>query len=301
MKRRDFVKTAGAGAAAVGVVPGILTATPKNIVGERRYKKSLKYGMIKEDIPMVEKFKLVKELGFDGVEMNSPNEFDTKEVVKASKKAGLPIPGIIDSVHWQMRLTDPDPSIRAKGLEGLRTAIRDAKDYGASTVLLVPGRATKEVSYDDAYNRSQEEIRKILPMAEEYGIKIAIENVWNMFLLSPLEMARYIDEFESEWIGAYFDVGNIVNYGWPEHWIKILGKRIIKVDIKEYSRELRDKEGPRAGFRPKLGDGDCDWPDVRKAFEEIGYKGWASAEVPGGGRERLLEISQNMDKILGLS
>ena len=271
-----------------------------NTKKERRYKKSLKYGMVQVDAPMVEKFKLLKKLGFDGVELDSPNDFDAKEVVRASKEAGLQIPGVIDSVHWEMRLTDPDPSVRAKGLDGLRTAIKDAKEYGASTVLLVPGRTTKEVAYDDAYYRSQEEIRKVLPMAEEYGIKIAIENVWNMFLFSPLEMARYIDEFESEWVGAYFDVGNIVNYGWPEHWIKILGKRILKLDIKEYSRELRDKEGPRAGFRPKLGEGDCDWPSVRKALEEINYTGWASAEVPGGNEERLREISMNMDKILDL-
>ena len=271
-----------------------------NTKKDRRYKKSLKYGMVQVDAPMVEKFKLLKKLGFDGVELDSPNDFDAKEVVRASKEAGLQIPGVIDSVHWEMRLTDPDPSVRAKGLDGLRTAIKDAKEYGASTVLLVPGRTTKEVAYDDAYYRSQEEIRKVLPMAEEYGIKIAIENVWNMFLFSPLEMARYIDEFESEWVGAYFDVGNIVNYGWPEHWIKILGKRILKLDIKEYSRELRDKEGPRAGFRPKLGEGDCDWPSVRKALEEINYTGWASAEVPGGNEERLREISMNMDKILDL-
>jgi len=300
MDRRNFVKTAGAGAVGLGASAELIGATLGNVQPERRYKKSLKYGMVKMDIPMVEKFMLLKDLGFDGVEMDSPNEFDSKEVIKASKKAGLPIPGIIDSVHWQDRLSDPDPSVRARGLEGLRTAIKDAKAYGASTVLLVPGRVTKEVAYDDAYYRSQDEIRKALPMAEEYGIKIAIENVWNMYLFSPMEMARYIDELESEWVGAYFDVGNIVNYGWPEHWIKILGKRIIKLDIKEYSRELRDKEGPRAGFRPKLGEGDCDWPAVRKALEEIDYRGWASAEVPGGGKERLKEISDNMDKILGM-
>ena len=300
MKRRDFVKTASAGATLIGTAGSVMAMEGINTKKDRRYKKSLKYGMVQVDAPMVEKFKLLKKLGFDGVELDSPNDFDAKEVVRASKEAGLQIPGVIDSVHWEMRLTDPDPSVRAKGLDGLRTAIKDAKEYGASTVLLVPGRTTKEVAYDDAYYRSQEEIRKVLPMAEEYGIKIAIENVWNMFLFSPLEMARYIDEFESEWVGAYFDVGNIVNYGWPEHWIKILGKRILKLDIKEYSRELRDKEGPRAGFRPKLGEGDCDWPSVRKALEEINYTGWASAEVPGGNEERLREISMNMDKILDL-
>jgi hexulose-6-phosphate isomerase len=197
-------------------------------------------------------------------------------------------------------LSDPDPAIRAAGVAGLRTAISDAKLDGASTVLLVPAVVKKSISYEDAYRRSQAEIRRVLPFAEENGIKIAIENVWNGFLLSPLEMARYIDEFESEWIGAYFDIGNIVNFGWPEHWIRILGHRVIKLDIKEYSREKRDSEGPYAGFKVKLGEGDCDWPAVREALEEIEYSGWASAEVEGGGRDRLQEISLRMDRVLAL-
>ena len=135
-------------------------------------------------------------------------------------------------------------------------------------------------------------------MAEEVGVKIAIENVWNSFLLSPLECARYIDEFESDWIGWYFDVGNIVNYSWPEHWINTLGPRILKVDIKEYSREKRDNEGPYAGFRVPLGEGDCDWPAVVKALEEIGYEGWGTAEIPGGDTARLRDIAERMDRIL---
>ena len=111
-------------------------------------------------------------------------------------------------------------------------------------------------------------------------------------------MARYLDEFESPWIGAYFDVGNIVNFGWPEQWIRILGKRILKIDVKEYSRAKRDKEGPYAGFQVKLGEGDCDWPAVTQALDDIGYSGWGSAEVAGGNRQRLQDISDRMDRIL---
>jgi hexulose-6-phosphate isomerase len=163
-------------------------------------------------------------------------------------------------------------------------------------VLLVPAVVSKDVSYDDAYVRSQAEIRKVLPLAEELGIKIGLENVWNQFLLSPLETARYIDELDSPMVGAYFDVGNVVTYGWPEQWIRILGPRIIKLDIKEFSRKRRDEEGLGKGFGVKIGDGDCDWPAVMTALADIDYHGWATAEVPGGDRERLTDIAARMDR-----
>ena len=143
--------------------------------------------------------------------------------------------------------------------------LRDGKRYGASSVLLVPAVVNKEVSYDDAYKRSQAEIRKAIPLAEELGVKIAIENVWNHFLLSPLEAARYVDEFNSPAVGWHFDVGNILNYGWPEQWIRILGPRIQKLHIKEFSRKKRDSQGLWKGFDVKLLEGDNNWPAVMKA------------------------------------
>ena len=145
---------------------------------------------------------------------------------------------------------------------------------------------------------SAEEIRRLLPRAAELGIKIAFENVWNSFLLSPLEAARYVDEFESEFVGWYFDVGNIVRSGWPEHWVRALGKRILKLDIKEYSRAKRDNEGLWKGFGVELLEGDCDWPAVMAALDEIGYSGWATAEIGGGGEERLRDIASRMDRIM---
>ena len=187
--------------------------------------------------------------------MDSPSDLDRDAVIEARDETGLEIPGVIDSIHWRQTLGDPDPAVRAAGIVGLETALSDAKIYGSSTVLLVPAVVNEKVSYEEAYHRSQAEIRKVLPLARRIGVKIAIENVWNNFLLSPLEAARYIDEFSRPWIGFYFDIGNVVNYGWPEQWIRILGKRILKFDIKDYSRELRDKEGPWAGFRVKLGGG----------------------------------------------
>jgi hexulose-6-phosphate isomerase len=303
VERRHFLKMSGSGLLAATWAAGSKVANASVVPPEGSvpaFKKCLKFGMVKEDLSIEDKFKLLKDLGFDGVELDSPNDLDHAEVLAARDKVDFPIPGVIDSVHWRKTLSDPDATVRNEGLAGLKTALEDAKAYGASTVLLVPAVVNAEVSYDVAYKRSQNEIRKALPLAEELGVKIAIENVWNHILMSPMEMARYIDEIDSPWVGAYFDVGNVVNYGWPEHWIRVLGPRIFKLDIKEYSREKRDKEGPFAGFRVKLGEGDVDWPRVREALGLVGYRGWASAEVQGGDRERLKEISERMDKILAL-
>lgn len=295
ISRRRFLQSAGTAVAAAGVAGA---AAPLHAAAETpRIKKAVKYGMVRGPLSMVEKFKLLESLGFDGVELNSPNEYALADVLRARDDSGLPIHGIVDSVHWRQRLSDPDPAVRAKGLAGLKTALRDAKAYGATTVLLVPGRVTKTDSYDQCYRRSQAEIRKALPLAAELNIKIGLENVWNDFLLSPLETARYIDELDSPMLGAYFDVGNIVRYGWPEHWIRILGRRIIKLDIKEFSRKKSDDEGLRRGFRVKLLEGDCDWPAVMAALREINYTGWGTAEIPGGQRDRLKEIAERMDRI----
>ena len=134
-------------------------------------------------------------------------------------------------------------------------------------------------------------------MAEDLGIQILIENVWNNFLLSPIETARFIDELKSPLVGSYFDVGNVVRFGWPEQWITALGSRIKKLDIKEYSRKLQNQKGPYAGFGVKIGDGDCDWPAVMKALAKIKFSGWATAEVSGGDSARLKDISRRMDKV----
>nr|WKN37818.1 sugar phosphate isomerase/epimerase [Tunicatimonas sp. TK19036] len=299
MLRRDFIKLSGAtlmSAPLVSTAPfAHTTRTQLNI------KKSLKYSMVDAPGSVLDHFRMLKEIGFDGVEMDSPSDINIDEVLEAKEQTGLEIPGVINSAHWKMPLSDPDPKVRAQCVEASKTALRDCKRYGGTTMLLVAGVANDKISYKDAYERSQEEIRKILPVAEETGVKIAIENVWNNMLLSPLEAARFIDEFDNPMIGWYFDIGNIVRYGWPEHWIEALGDRIMKLDVKEYSRKKQQEEGIWKGFEVELMDGDCNWPEVNKALEKIGYEGWASAEVPGGGRERLQTISQKMDAIFGLA
>src|SRR5437762_4460361 len=220
------------------------------------------------------------------------------EVMKALEATGLKAASTCCSTHWNKPVSDPDPKVREEGLEGLKQALRDAKRYGASSVLFVPAVVNRDVSYADAYQRSQAEIRKAIPLAEELGIKIAIENVWNGFLLSPLEAVRYVDEFNSPAVGWHFDIGNVINFGWPEQWIRILGKRIQKLHIKEYSRAKRDKAGPRAGFDVKFLEGDNDWPTIMQALDEIGYHGWGIAEQDGSiTPEGLKDLSDRMDKI----
>lgn len=291
--RRHFL-TLSAALAATSWRSGAFADNP--VSADKRLKKAVKFGMVQGNASILEKFQLLKELGYDGVEMDSPAQIDRAEVVSARDKTGLTVHGVVDSVHWKETLSHPDAAVRARGVAGLKTALEDSKYYGGTTVLLVPAVVNKEVSYDAAYERSQAEIRKVLPLAEDLGIKIALENVWNQFLLSPLETARYIDEFKSPAIGAYFDVGNVVNYGWPEQWIKILGPRIMKLDIKEFSRKERDARGTWHGFEVEIGDGDCDWPAVMRALAEIDFRGWATAEVGGGDRQRLAEIAARMDK-----
>jgi len=237
-------------------------------------------------------------VGFDGVEMDSPNGFDTAEVVAAKEATGLEIPGVVDSAHWHATLGDPDAAVRARGVAALETALRDCKAYGGTTVLLVPGVVNAGLPYHLVYERSQAEIRKALPLARELGVKIAFENVWNNFLLSPLEAARYVDELGDDVCGWFLDVGNLVRFAWPEHWVQALGPRILKLDVKEYSRKKQNDEGLWKGFQVKIGEGDCGWPRVMAALDEIGFEGWASAEVGGGGRERLEDILARMRRVL---
>ena len=295
--RREFLRATSAAAvgAAVAATAAPLAAAEAS---SKPFKKALKIGMVRTPGTILDKFKLLKELGYDGVELNAPDpSLDKDEVLRARDATGLEIPGVVDSAHWKDTLSHPDPAVRAKGVESLQQALRDAKTYGATSVLLVPAVVNKEVSYADAYTRSQAEIRKVLPLAQELGVKIALENVWNNFLLSPLETARYIDEFESPMMSMHFDVGNVVLYGWPEQWIRTLGKRIFKLDIKEFSRNLANKDGLRKGFSAELMEGDCDWPTVMNALREIGYQGWGALEVAGGDRERLKFLSERLDKI----
>jgi L-ribulose-5-phosphate 3-epimerase len=293
--RRTFLKTAGLMAAGAALSPGLAQAAEAP-AQQRDIKKAIMYATIGVKGSVLEKLKAVKEAGFEGVEPMGGMKQD--EVKSALDETGLKAASVCCHSHWDKPLSDPNPSVREAGLAGLRQTLKDAKHYGATSVLFVPAVVSKKVSYADAYKRSQEEIRKVLPLAEELGVVIAIENVWNQFLLSPLEAARYIDEFNSPAIGWHFDVGNVINFGFPEQWVRILGKRIQKLHIKEFSRKRRDGEGLWKGFDVQFLEGDNDWPAVMKALDEVGYKGWGISEQPGAGSpEGLKNLATRMDKI----
>ncbi len=279
MNRRDFTKKTvlASGMIAAASFPGISNPIQKP---KRALKKSIMWGGIGVGKTILEKFEAVKAAGFDGLEADS--HLNRQEMISASKKTGMIISDVCDSRHWDNPLSSPDPEVRKKGVEALIVALEDAKAYGTDAVLLVPGRVTESVSYDQCWDRSIAEIKKAIPVAEKLGVKIAVENVWNSFLLSPLEAARYIDQFQSPAVGFYFDIGNIVQFGWPEQWIRILGKRIVRIHIKEFSRKLADTKGKGAGFDVKLREGDVNWPVVMKALDDVGYKGWATVEMDGG-------------------
>lgn len=298
--RRGFIKSSALLLAATAApLGGGLSALAQDAPKKRALKKAVHLGMIGGSAKTVmDKFKLAKDLGFEGLEVNGPNDPQKAEIINASEATGVAIADVMNSVHWKDTLSDADPAVRARGLEGLKGCLQDAKDFHCETVLLVPAVVNKSVSYADAYTRSVAEIRKAVPLAEKLGVKIDIENVWNQFLLSPLEAARYVDEFKSPAVAWHFDVGNIVNYGFPEQWIRTLGKRIGNVHFKEYSRKRRDNEGLWKGFEVELMEGDCDWPAVMKAFDEVGYKGWVISEIGGGGETRLKQIAELMDKII---
>ncbi|SEI71983.1 hexulose-6-phosphate isomerase [Dyadobacter sp. SG02] len=295
MQRRDFLKNTAMAATAVAVGSSALAAeaaAPRPMV-----KKSLMWGMVKEDLSVMDKFKLLKDLGYDGVELDSPDKLDMKEVLAARDKTGLLIPGTVNSMHWKLPLSDPDPKKREECVKSIEKALWDTKEYGGSTVLVVPGVVNANVTYGEAYERSQAEIRKLLPIAEKTGVKIAIENVWNQFLLSPLEAAKFVDDFKNPMVGWYLDVGNVLRYSWPVSWIEALNKRILKLHLKEFSFKKQNDLGLWKGFDVEFMEGDCNWAEVNKALQKVGYSGWASAEVSGGDRKRLLTIREKMDLV----
>jgi len=298
--RREFVQVAGGTAAGVTTLHAMANQDEAgNSPRPRNIRKAVKLGMVHGDLTVLEKFRLLKNLGFDGVEVGSPDGPDHDAVIRARDETGLIVHGVVCTEHWKSPLSHPDAAVREKCRDAITTAIHACRRYGGTTVLIVAGRVNEQIAYGDAYTRCQQEIRKLLPIAAENEITLAIENVWNDFLLSPIEAARFVDEFDSPWIGWYFDVGNIVRYGWPEHWVKALGRRIVKLDIKEYSRKKQFAEGPWKGFDVKLLEGDCNWPAVMTALDKIDYRGWATAELSGGDAAWLKDVADRMDRIIG--
>lgn len=298
LPRREFVQLTATTAAIAALAPALFAAeqdaAPKKA---RTMKKGIMWGHVRVKGSVLEKMQAVKEAGFDGVEPDS--HMDQDEVVDALAKTGLKAASVCCNTHWNLTLSHPSENIREKGLEGLKQTLRDAKRYGATSILLVPGTARDGVSYEQCWQRSIEQIRKAIPLAEECGTVISIENVWNDFITKEDEAARYLDEINSPWVQWHFDVGNIIWYGDPIDWIKKLSRRIRRLHIKEYSRDLAMKQGRGAGFSAKFLEGANNWPGIMKALDDTGYEGgWGIAEQGGGGSpEGLKDLSSRMDKI----
>ncbi len=249
--------------------------------------------MLPKSLSVADAFQLARDCGFEEIECpTTPDQARAEEMLAASKKAGLRIHSVMNQAHWSSPLSSPDPAVVEKSMEGMRTSLRNAKFWGADTVLLVPAVVTAEVSYAQAWERSQRQIRKLIPIAQESKVIIGIEEVWNKFLLSPLEFAHYIDTFESPWIRAYFDVGNVAISGYPQDWIRVLGKRIVKLHIKDFKFEKS------VASWVGLKEGQIDWHAVHAALEEIQYKGTASVELAGGDGDYLREVNRRFEQIL---
>ena len=231
----------------------------------------------------------LKELGFDGVEGVSPGIADKAAYMDMIRASGMPVHGVVDMVHWKQRLSSPDASVRAAGQKALEQAVIDSKEFGGSSVLLVPGKVSgPDETHDHVWQRSIAEIRKTLPLASKLGIHILIENVWNGFCETPELLCRYIDEINSPWVGVYFDIGNVQKFSPAHECIRKLGKRIVKLDVKDW--------GVKNGFC-KLGEGDVNWPEVCKALKEVGFSGWATREGNDGGHEHTARL---MNELLDL-
>src|SRR5438093_1073927 len=294
MNRRSFLKITAAGAAATVFVP-TASAAPK-----RNLRKAIMYSTIGVKGSVLEKVRAMKEAGFEGLE--PMGGLDREEVIAAFKETGLQAASVCCHTHWEKPLSAPDEATRKIGFDGLVLSLRDAQAYGASSVVLVPGVARDGVTYQQCFERSIVEIKKAIPVARDAGVKIAIENVGNNFIMSPEQAVEYLDAIHSQWVGWHFDIGNAGRVGPAERWIRAIGKRILRIHVKDYSAKPADPAA-RGNAHPKLLDGDTNWPAVMKALDSVGYTGWAISEQPGNQAadvETARDLAQRMDRIFAL-
>jgi L-ribulose-5-phosphate 3-epimerase len=305
--RREFLKTSVAATCSAGLssnaLAEFLAAAPAAPAPSATHfpaaaehltlKKGVVFDMLPGTLSYADRFELARDVGFEVVQApTTPDEHQAEEIKKAADNSKIRIDSVMNMDHWKYPLSSSDPRVVEKSLAGMRTSLQNAKLWGSDAVLLVPAVVNPQTPYREAWTRSQKEIRKLIPLAEELKVVIAIEEVWNKFLLSPLEMASYIGEFQSQWIKVWFDIGNVVLYGYPQDWIRTLGKSIVKVHLKDFKR----KEDGYAWVN--LGDGDVDWAAVRQAFADTGYSGSVIAELKGGDETYLRDVSSRIDRLL---
>ncbi len=294
MNRRSFLQLTAATAITGALAPSAFAA-------KRKLQKAIMYSTIGFKGTVLEKFKAMKAAGFEGVE--PMGGLDRGEVKEALKETGLKAASVCCHTHWAKPLSDPNPSTRQVGFDGLVHSLHDAREYGATSVLLVPGVAKNGVSYDDCFKRSVAEIKKVIPIAKETGVKIAVENVWNDFIITPQQADDFLNAINSEWVGWHFDIGNVGRYSPAETWIPVLGKRILKLHIKEFNTKAMEPNNPGKGFGFQLLEGDNNWPAIMAALDKIGYSGWGISEQPGGQAgtvEAATDLAARMDRIFAL-
>lgn len=286
MDRRSFL----AATAAAGTLTGLAAAQASTRLP---VQKGLVIGMLGRKGSYKERFQMARDAGFECVEPNTTKDpREVEEMAKASQETGLRIHGVMNSDHWQYPLSSSDPEVVRKSMDGMRTSLQNAKTWGCDTVLLVPAVVNPETTYEEAMERSKRQISELLPLAEQLKIIIAVEEVWNKFLLSPIEFAAYVDSFKSPYLKAYFDVGNVQLYGYPEHWIRSLNKRIAKVHFKDFRFRNRQAEFVN------LLDGDLNWPGIYDSLKAVGYRGPISLEIAGGDLAYLTDVSKRFDAII---
>lgn len=287
--RREFVRRAAVAAAVAVTLPAGLSAAEGG--RKRKLPRAIMWDTIGVKGSVLEKCQAVKAAGFDGVELSSHMNQD--EVVKALEATGLKAASVCGSQHWGKPLSDPDPAVRAAGLAALQQTLRDAKRYGATSILLVPGVVNDKVTFQQCWDRSIEQISLALPLAKELGVTISIENVWNGFITKVEQAVQYLDALGSPMVGWHFDTGNILKFGAPEAWISALGKRMTRLHLKEYSKAK--------GFGVQFFEGDNNWPAIMQAVDAVGYSSWAITEMPANqtkDAESMRAFVEKMDKVL---
>ena len=297
--RREFLRSLAAAASTAAATPMLHAARASagtQTPAQSGIRKAVLLSMLPKEGTYEQRFEIARKAGFEALEIQTINrQEEAEEIRDAAKKVGLRIHSVMNADHWRYPLSSSSPEDVKRSVTGMETSLRNAALWGADTVLLVPAVVDAGTSYRDAYTRSQKIIReRLLPMAKDLKVIIAVEEVWNKFLLSPLEFARYVDEFESPMLQAYFDVGNVVLYAFPQDWIRTLGKRIVKLHVKDFQMDRRNGRF----FWKNVGEGDIDWQEVRRALNEIGYSGYMTTEVEGGDLAYLTDLSARLDRFL---
>jgi len=295
LTRRDVLKTAAA--APLAACAHTFAAAPATAAAGSTVKRAVLVSMLPTTLGWKDRFALAKEVGFDGVEMQTMTDrAEAEAVARASEDTGLTIHSVMNMAHWENPISSADPEVVKRSVDGMKTSLTNAALWKAGVVLLVPAVVNATTSYADAWTRSQRVIRdQLLPVAAGFKVTIAVEEVWNKFLLSPLEFVRYVDDFKSPYLKAYFDVGNVVLYGFPQDWIRTLGSRIVRLHLKDFKM---DRSEGRFDWK-NIGEGDIDWQNVRRALNEIRFNGWATTEIEGGERAYLSDVVKRVDRFLG--